>query len=497
MQVDLQNIDKWFGAVHANQQVTLRVAAGAIHGLLGENGAGKSTLVKILSGFVRRDGGQILLNQRAVDIRSPAQAIRLGIGMLHQDPLDFPSLTVLENFLAGQPGSLFLNYQQSAQRLVDWAREFHFELPPQQRVADLTVGERQQLELIRLLSLGVQTLILDEPTTGITASQKTLLFEALRRLAHQGKSVIFVSHKLEDVEQLCHRVTVMRQGSVVGELGIPTASATLIDLMFGRALPPPLKPPTRQPIPLLCLKNTVLQNSQSPLPIPDFTLQQGEVIGLAGVEGSGQQRLLLHLAGLSPAVSGSLYVGDLDLSQQPYLAFGRAGIVYSPADRLQEGLIRGLSIHEHFLLKDPQRGWRIRWQATLATTQAALAHFKIRGQVHSRVEHLSGGNQQRTQLALLPDSWRLLVMEHPTRGLDIESAQWIWQQLIERCRQGSAIIFASSDLDEIMQYSDRVMVFSGGQVSPPLPVESLTVNRLGELIGGKFEEPAILEKDAV
>jgi general nucleoside transport system ATP-binding protein len=488
MKVELQNISKRFGAVQANDNVSLLVRAGTIHGLLGENGAGKSTLVKVLSGFISRDRGQVLLNDRAVEIRTPADAIRVGIGMLHQDPLDFPPLSVLDNFMTGKPGGLLLDRRLAQRELGNLSVQFNFNLDSYAPVAHLTVGERQQLEILRLLSLGVQTLILDEPTTGISASQKTALFAAIKQLAVQGKSIIFVSHKLEDVEALCDQVTVLRHGAVMGNLSIPAPDRQLIDLMFGRELAQPIKPQTRKPEVMLRLQDIQLASDRLTLAIPALTVHQGEVIGLAGLEGSGQQLLLLLCAGLLRATSGRLEINQINMTHQPYKSYLESGIGYSPADRLQDGLVRGLTIHEHVALRTPPRSLFVDWRSTLETTQQAIALFNIRGKANSQVERLSGGNQQRTQLALLPIPLNLLLMEHPTRGLDIESTLWVWQQLIARCEGGTTILFMSSDLDEIMQYSDRVIVFSGGKISDPINVNDLTVENLGQLIGGRFDE---------
>jgi simple sugar transport system ATP-binding protein len=219
----------------------------------------------------------------------------------------------------------------------------------------------------------------------------------------------------------------------------------------------------------------------------NLIVHQGEVMGLAGLEGNGQQLLLLLCAGLLPAARGTVKLNDVALTTKPYADYLQAGVGYLPADRLHDGLVSGLTIQEHIALRTPSRRWLIDWKTMFAKAQQAIALFNIRGQPQSQVEQLSGGNQQRTQLALLPVPLNLLLMEHPTRGLDIESALWVWQQLIARCQGGTAILFMSSELDEIMQYSDRVLVFSGGQVSAPIPVAELTVDRLGELIGGKLE----------
>jgi general nucleoside transport system ATP-binding protein len=486
MRVELNDICKRFGPVQANDRVSLTVEAGSIHGLLGENGAGKSTLVKILSGFIKRDRGHLRLNGREVDIKTPADAMQLGIGMLHQDPLDFPPLSVLDNFMVGKPGGLFIDRRQVKREFRQWALQFNFALDIHRRVGDLTVGERQQVEILRLLSLGVNTLILDEPTTGISASQKDALFAAARQLASQGKSVIFVSHKLDDVNELCDRTAVMRQGQVVGDLPIPATDAQMIELIFGKELAPPVKYATSQSAVALTLEQITLRSDRLNINVPKLTVQAGEVIGLAGLEGSGQQLLLQLCVGLWRSSTGSIKVNSVDLTDRPYQTYLEAGVGYSPADRLREGLVTGLTIHEHVALKTPSKGWFVDWPRTLKQTQMAIAQFNIRGKPDTKVERLSGGNQQRTQLALLPVPLNLLLMEHPTRGLDIGSTLWVWEQLIARCEGGTTILFMSSDLDEIMQYSDRVIVFSGGEISEPIEAKRLTVDRLGQMIGGNL-----------
>jgi simple sugar transport system ATP-binding protein len=510
MKVELRRINKHFGPVHANVDVSLTVLSGTIHGLLGENGAGKSTLVKTLTGFITRDSGEIVLDGQTVDIRTPSDALRCRIGMLHQDPLDFPPMTVVENYLAGSAGlaatgrGMFIDARAAARDLRSRASQFNFDIDPQALVRDLTVGERQQLEILRLLACGAGTLILDEPTTGISASQKSLLFSTLRKLAGDGMSIIFVSHKLEDVEELCDEVTVMRRGSVVGQLDLNKErlrgrdaddqvggekidiASRIVAMMFGRELAPPSKPATRSAQVALKLTGLMLRDERLAIHIDDLSLYQGEVLGLAGLEGSGQPLLLLACAGLEHPVAGGIHLGGRNLTHRPYGDYLAAGVSYVPADRMRDGLIAGLTIQDHFALRLSAKGGVINRNETLAAAQQAIRTFNIRGKPDTPVERLSGGNQQRTELALMPSPLSVVLMEHPTRGLDIESGLYLWQQLIERCRQGTAIIFASSDLDEIVQYSDRVVVFSGGRVSAPYEAASLTVEQLGQMIGGKF-----------
>jgi len=485
MRVDLKGIHKTFGAVHANDGIDLAVPAGCIQGILGENGAGKSTLMKILSGYQQADRGEILLDEVRAEIRSPYDASRLGVGMLHQDPLDVPPMRVLENFLVGQPGSLFPRRAAARRALLELAAQFGFTIDPEAYVETLTVGERQQLELLRLLWLGARILILDEPTTGISALQKEKLFATLRRLCEQGKTVIFVSHKLDEVEGLCHRVAVLQRGRLVGEAVPPYSTERLVEMMFGKAVSLGRRESLEMGPPALELKDVELEDRRMVVGPVSLQVHAGEVIGLAGMEGSGQQLFLRACAGLVRPVHGRMRVGGLDLTGRGYHTHMRHGIAYLPAARLEEGLIAGLTLAEHFALTGDAKGVFIDRERVNTLGLGRIADYNIRGTPLSPVEALSGGNQQRALLALLKPSLSLILMEHPTRGLDIESVIYIWSKLKERCRQKAAIVFISSDLEEILHYSDRILVFFGGRVSLPLPAEATNVDQLGQLIGGK------------
>ena len=489
MKVELRSIHKYFGKNHANNDITLTIPSGTIQGILGENGAGKSTLMKILSGFMHADQGEILLDGKPVTISSPADAIRQGIGMLHQDPLDFPPMRLLDNFMLGLPGSLFPNRKEAAQDFNLLKREFGFSLDPESYVDSLTVGERQQLEIMRLLFLGARVFILDEPTTGISAAQKKKLFETLKKLPEQAITTIFVSHKLEDVENLCDQVAVLRQGQLVGEMtraGEKTFNAKkLVEMMFGKEVPLAPKQISRQEKGVLSLRGVSLEDARLKVSDINFEACAGEVIGLAGMEGSGQDLFLRACAGLVRSVAGKVTVNELDLTGKPYHAYKNHGVEFLPAARLEQGLVPGLSLSEHFILAEKQQGVFIAREHGRRLAEERIKSFNIKGTPLSPVESLSGGNQQRALLSLLRDPLSLILVEHPTRGLDIESVIYIWGKLKERCRQGTAIVFISSDLEEILQYSDRVLVFFSGKVSQPLDASTTTVEQLGELIGGK------------
>jgi simple sugar transport system ATP-binding protein len=492
MRIELRDIHKSFGPVHANAGISLDVREASVLGILGENGAGKSTLMKILSGFQAPDRGRIILDGEATAIKSPADAIRLGIGMLHQDPLDFPPLRLIDDILLGSPGSLRPDRRRTAREFRELAARFGFDLDPDSYVDTLTVGERQQLEILRLLWLGAKTLILDEPTTGISLPQKEKLFATIRTLASEGMTVLFVSHKLEDVETLCNRAAVLRQGALVGQAEPPFDTRRLVELMFGKEVP---QVPRRRAEPgaeILSARSLCLDSLRLQINNLDFSVCAGETIGLAGMEGSGQAIFLASCAGLERAVSGQVRVDERDMTSRSHHDFKREGVAYLPAARLEEGLIPGLSISEHFILAEGERGLFIDRRAAELRASSRIAAFNIKGRPDSPVESLSGGNQQRALLALLREKLSLILVEHPTRGLDIESTVYIWGKLKERCSKGTAIVFISSDLEEILQYSDRVLVFFAGRVSPPLPAEDLRPEELGRLIGGKgwerFEE---------
>jgi general nucleoside transport system ATP-binding protein len=485
MRVELRNIHKTFGTVEANIGIHLTVPAGTIQGILGENGAGKSTLMKVLSGFIHADQGEIVLDGRTVVIHSPADAIRHGIGMLHQDPLDFPPMRVIDNFVIGREGGLFPRRSRAEQDLHLLCEQFGFSLDPHAYVDSLTVGERQQLEILRLLWLGAQVLILDEPTTGISAAQKATLFETLRRLAAQDKTVIFVSHKLEEVEELCHQVAVLRQGHLVGEMKPPYKTKKLVGMMFGKEIKLAGRLDMRNPEVALTLTGLCIEDYRLRIDNLDLEIRGGEVIGLAGMEGSGQAMFLRTCAGLVRPVGGRMQVDGDNLVGKTYRQFLRRGIAYLPAARMEEGLIPGMTLTEHFILAGEQKGLFIDWEAGRGQARQRIEEFSIKGVPGSSVQSLSGGNQQRALLSLLREPLSLLLLEHPTRGLDIESTIYIWGKLKERCRQGTAVIFISSDLEEIRRYSDRILVFFSGRVSPPLEAAKTSVEQLGQLIGGK------------
>ena len=486
MDFELKHIHKRFGHVHANNDISVTFRGGRIVGVLGENGAGKSTLMKIMSGFQGADSGEICIDGRHVSYHGPQAAIGHGVGMLQQDPLDVPAFTVLENFVYGQPGGLFMGRRAAREQLEKLCQRFHFELNPEMPIGQLSIGQRQQLEIIRLLALGVKMLILDEPTTGISAEQKTILFQALRELArNDGMSVLLVSHKLEDVIALCDEVVVLRAGKLVGDLQMPATTAQLVALMFGQAL----KAEKREPVPLgqpkIQLQNVTLRGKRVTVEHFNLSLRAGEVIGLAGLEGSGQELIIRSMAGLVKPSRGQVLVNGQDMTGKSYRFFRDCGVAFGAAGRLEEGLVAGLTLTEHVALTE-HNGQMLDWNEARQHTETKLSQYNVRGRPNTSVEDLSGGNQQRLLMALLPSQPVLLALEQPTRGLDVDSAQWIWHQLLARRATGTAILFTSPDLDELVTYSDRIFVLYAGRACEIADARSTTIDELGRLIGGDF-----------
>jgi len=486
MKVELRNIHKYFGPVHANNNISLTILPGTIQGIVGENGAGKSTLMKILSGFFQADTGEILLDDVEIKIHSPADAIKQGIGMLHQDPLDFPPMKVIDNLLLGHEGGLIPERKKVASEVKNLANQFGFSIDTEAYIESMTVGERQQLEILRLLWLGAKILILDEPTTGISASQKEKLFETLTKLASDGMIVIFVSHKLEEIECLCHRAAVFRGGLLVGEAIQPYHINDLVRLMFGKPMELGNRLGNLGNNPVVEIKDLEIDDPRLHIKNVNLTVHAGEVIGIAGMEGSGQRLFLRALGGLLPTTGRTkLSVNDRDLTHEPYGTYLKGGIAYVPADRMEEGLIPGLTLKDHFVLTGETKKLFIDEETAHQRTKVKISEFNIKGRPNSFVEDLSGGNQQRALLALLNESLNLLLLEHPSRGLDLESTIWLWEKLKDRCKTGTAVLFISSDLEQILNYSDRILVFFGGKVSKPLKASESSVDQLGQLMGGK------------
>jgi simple sugar transport system ATP-binding protein len=486
MRVELRKINKSFGSVHANADITMTLEPGHIYGILGENGAGKSTLMKILSGYQGADNGEIVLDGAVQAFRSPADALAAGVGMLYQEPLDMPPFTVYENFLLGKKGRIQIDSRAVAAEMLALGKRYGFEIQPEERIADLSLGERQQLELLRLLAGGASVLILDEPTTGISAEQKELLFASMRTLAEkENKTLILVSHKLDEVQELCNHAFVLRKGILVGGTELPCSNQTLVGMMFEQLPPRRERPATEMKQAILEIHDLVVATPRLELQPLNLKVFAGETFGLAGLEGSGQELLLKAVAGLLPAKQGRILINGEDLGHLNYHKARRKGVAYVAAGRLEEGLVAGLTLTEHMALVDEQPRFFVDWDGNRQRSTTRIQDYQVVGTPESQVEQLSGGNQQRFLFALLHSTLKVILLEHPTRGLDLRSTDWIWQQMDERRKSGTAILFISADLEEIIERSDRIAVFSSGRMSRIVDASKTSVDELGHLIGGQ------------
>jgi general nucleoside transport system ATP-binding protein len=486
MRITLHDIHKHYGKVRANDGISIEINPGSIHGILGENGAGKSTLMKVLAGYITLTSGRILIDDKPANFAGPLDAARFGIGMLYQDPLDFPPFSILENFMMEAGHGLTSNKDAYRQKLLSISDHFGFYLNPDSIVQNLTVGERQQLELMRLLARGVEVLILDEPTTGISAHQRQTLFEALRKLREQEKTILLVSHKLEDVEALCDKVTVLRKGKVEGEASKPFAAPKLLDWMFG-GMPP--SPPCTQITDtssriVLKMERVSAPGGRAGLTATDFTIRRGEIAALTGLEGSGQELFLRVAAGVKKPLQGRIWINEKEMTGKDHHAFKSEGVTFLPAARMEEGLIPGLTIAEHFAINFG-KGMKLSFKQAEGLAVDGISRFRIVGEPHTKAESLSGGNQQRLLLALLPSNPRLLLLEHPTRGLDVDSVRWVWEKLVGFAERGASILFSTVELDEVFRTADRVVVFFNGALMKDLRCCDTAPNEVVQAIAGK------------
>ncbi|PSB27002.1 ABC transporter ATP-binding protein [Stenomitos frigidus] len=500
----LEGITKQFGSFTANDNIDLEIQTGGIHALLGENGAGKTTLMHILSGLYRPDAGQIYLSGQPVTITSPNVAIQQGIGMIHQHFMLVPQLTVAENIMLGTGGALRLNLRQKAQEIAAMSEAYGLAVDPFARVSDLPVGTQQRVEILKALYRQAKLLILDEPTAVLTPPEIKTFFDVLRQLAAKQHTIIFISHKLEEVLSLCDAVTVLRRGKVVGTT--PTQGTTrqdLAQLMVGREVLFHLDKGADRaaqkatgaiaPV-VLAVQNLHVSDDRALAALKgvSFQLRAGEILGVAGVDGNGQRELADAIAGLRCATQGTILLNDTDITQwTPQQRVKRLKFGYIPEDRQKMGLVMPFSIARNLILKAFQRvpfcrRWLLQRSVIDAHASDAIQAFDIRATSGKlRVSQLSGGNQQKVVLAReLSGEPALIMAMQPTRGLDVGATEYVQKALLAERARGAAILYISTELEEVMAMSDRIAVLYEGQFLAVLEAETATVTKLGLLMAG-------------
>jgi simple sugar transport system ATP-binding protein len=496
--LELRGVDKWFGPVHANRGVDLTVARGSIHGLIGENGAGKSTLMNLVFGYHPADAGEIRVDGRRVRLRRPHDAIAAGIGMVHQHFMLVDTFTALENVVLGAEGGPWLarDLGRARSELERLGRDYGLAVPLDRPIEDLPVGLQQRVEILKALYRRAQILILDEPTAVLTPAEADRLFELLRTLRAQGRTVILVTHKLREILAVTDRVTVMRQGAVVAERA--TAGATAADLaeqMVGRAVVLRVEKGPAEPGPVrLRVRDLEVRDRFGVARVRglSFDVRAGEIVGIAGVAGNGQTELLEALAGLRPPQAGRI---ELD-GRVAFPADGprerRAqGLGHVPEDRRRLGLVLGFSAEDNAILGFHRRpAYRRRGlfdrRAIRADCERKMAAWDVRPADPSRrIGVFSGGNQQKLVLAREVDAGpRVLIIGQPTRGVDIGGIEFIHRRLVALRDAGKALLIVSVERDEILGLADRIVVMAGGEITGELASGEATEEKLGLLMAG-------------
>ena len=488
--VSLEGITKRFPGVVANDSVDLTLRQSEIHALIGENGAGKSTLMRVLYGMYPLEDGRIAVRGDEAHIHSPRDAIALGIGMVHQHFVLVDRFTVAENIILGAEDGMLVDYQGARCSIEDLARCYGFAVDPDALVENLSVGQEQRVEILKTLYRGVDLLILDEPTAVLTPTEAQELFVNLRKLRDAGKSIVFISHKLDEVLDIADRITVLRRGRVVGET-VPTETSkeALAEMMVGRPVLFRLdKPRIELGDPVLRIEDLEVEGHLHDI---SFEVRSGEILGVAGVEGNGQLELAEAVIGLRKPDSGRVLVDGNDLAGLTVAEVRRRGVAYVPEDRHDRGLVLTMSVWENSILgrqdkREYSGGWgvlAIRKIKELASRLVKRFDVRTRG-INVTASTLSGGNQQKLILAReLQDDPRLLVAHQPTRGLDVGAIEFVWKQILDQKGHGRAVLLISPELDEIYALSDRILtIYEGrltGQYGPDAPPEELGIGMTG------------------
>jgi simple sugar transport system ATP-binding protein len=486
----MEHVTKRFPGVVANDDVSLELRPGEVHALIGENGAGKSTLMRILYGMYPASEGRILLGGEEVSITSPRVALQHGIGMVHQHFVLVDPFTVTENVILGDEGSAILDMESAHRKVAELAQTYGFQVRPSALIEDLSVGEEQRVEILKALYRGVEILILDEPTAVLTPLEAKDLFANLRRLRDDGKAIVFISHKLDEVLDIADRITVLRRGKVVGETTpAETSKAKLAEMMVGRPVLFRLeKPDVEIGEPILEVDGLLGEGKLNGI---GFQVRAREILGVAGVEGNGQKELAEALIGLRNPAAGTIRLAGTDITGWPVADIRNAGVAYIPEDRHEQGLVLDMTVWENAVLgreDDPPFSGKtgilfIEKIKEMASRLVKLFDVRTRS-INVNASTLSGGNQQKLVLAReLDTSPKLLIASQPTRGLDVGAIEFVWRQILNQKEEGRGVLLISAELDEIYALSDRIVTIYEGRITgeypPDTPPEELGVGMLG------------------
>ena len=481
--LEMRHVTKRFPGIVANDDVSFDLAEGEVHALLGENGAGKSTLMNILYGLYHADEGEILIKGRPVRLGSPSASIAAGVGMVHQHFMLIPVMTVAENIvLAVEPtrNGIVLDMREAERRVGEISDRYGLAVDPHATIEDITVGQQQRVEILKALYREADILVLDEPTAVLTPQEAQELFEVIRGLTARGKSVIFISHKLNEVLEIADRITVLRRGKLIETL--PAEGATeegLARLMVGREVLLRVdKTPAHPTEPLLEVEGLRVQDDRGIEKVRgvDFTVHAGEILGIAGIDGNGQTEMIDALAGLRPVDSGSVRIGGKDVTHGTAHEHFQSGFGHIPEDRQRRGLVLEYTIAENIALHDfrsppsSRYGWLFPRRLIERARRLIREHDVRGGGPNTRAGALSGGNQQKVVLAReIERDPRVLIAAQPTRGLDVGAIEFVHRRLIEERDEGRAILLVSLELEEVLSLSDRILVMYEGEIVAEFP----------------------------
>jgi simple sugar transport system ATP-binding protein len=495
--VKMEGIVKRFPGVLANDHVDFEVRTGEVHALLGENGAGKTTLMSILAGIYRADAGNIYINNRRVHIKSPRDAIKEGVGMIHQNFLLINSHSVAENITLGYDRPRFLlKRKKLEQEIQEIGQKFGLEVDPQAKIWQLSVGEQQRVEILKMLYRGAKILILDEPTAVLTPQEVQELFSTLRRMAQAGHAVVFISHKLEEVMRISDRITVLRKGRKVATLATrDTNPGELARLMVGREVFFDIKKSPPKPGEEVLAIRDLHALSDKGLPAlkgVSLSVYSGEILGIAGVAGNGQKELAEVISGLRPAKGGKVLICGKDLTSVSPRRVIEEKVAYIPEDRKGVGTVGNLSVLDNLILKDYRRapfssGTFLNLRYIRDHASSLVEKFQIiTPTLETSAKLLSGGNLQRLILAReISCSPKLMIAVHPTRGLDVSATESVHRMLLEQRENGAAILLISEDLDELTAISDRLAVIYEGEIMGIVEPKEVTLEEIGLMMAGK------------
>jgi general nucleoside transport system ATP-binding protein len=510
VKLELRGITKRFPGVVANEGVDLVVQPGEIHALLGENGAGKTTLMNVLYGLYRADEGEILIDDQPVTFDDPGDAIAAGIGMVHQHFMLVPVFTVTENVMLGVesvrgPINL-LDRAEARDRIIEISREHGLRVDPDATVEDLSVGVRQRVEIIKTLYRRSDILILDEPSAVLTPQETADLFGVMRSLVAAGTSIIFITHKLNEVLEIADRITVLRRGQVVGTtLPAETDQEKLAAMMVGRQVDLTVdKGPATPGEPVLEIRDLVVRDERGHAAVNglDLTVRAGEILAIAGVQGNGQTELAQAISGLRTVDSGQILLEGEPIPHDPRGVYA-AGVAHVPEDRMEDGLVSGFNVAENLVLtgywQEPYaRGWTLERERISDDANGRISEFDIRTpSAFNDIGNLSGGNQQKVIVAReFSRPIRLLLAVQPTRGLDVGSIEYIHTRIVQKRDDGAAVLIISTELDEVVALGDRIAVMYQGRIVAVVDPEEATFERLGLLMGGAHPEEHAAEEVA-